>query len=239
MKGKLYLIPTILAEGTQLAVLPPIVPNTVKQLQYFVCENVRTARRFVGSLHVHPSVEALQFELLDKDTQHEDLIRILQPLARGIDIGLLSESGCPAVADPGALAVDYAHRQGIAVVPLVGPSSLILALMASGLNGQQFAFHGYLPIDSKAAGATIRNLERESAEKNQTQIFIETPFRNSKLLGHLLRSLHPNTRLCIAANLTAPNESIQTMTVADWKGLKPSLEKVPTTFLFLAFPGMR
>jgi 16S rRNA (cytidine1402-2'-O)-methyltransferase len=164
------------------------------------------------------------------------LPRILEPLQRGINMGLLSESGCPAVADPGALAVGFAHRNGIIVVPLVGPSSLMLALMASGLNGQRFAFHGYLPVESKDAASAIRALERESAEKSQTQIFIETPYRNNKLLGHLLRTLQPTTRLCVAANLTAPDESIQCKPISEWKKQTPELDKVPATFLFLATP---
>jgi 16S rRNA (cytidine1402-2'-O)-methyltransferase len=234
MKGKLYLIPTVLAEGTLATVLPPIIPATVQKLSYFVCENIRTARRFVGGLRVHPSVEALNFELLDKDTRDEQLPKILEPLQRGINMGLLSESGCPAIADPGALAVGFAHRNGIIVVPLVGPSSLMLALMASGLNGQRFAFHGYLPVESKDAASAIRSLERESAEKDQTQIFIETPYRNNKLLGHMIRTLHPTTRLCVASNLTAADENIRCMPVSEWKKQSPELEKAPATFLFLA-----
>ncbi len=236
MKGKLYLIPTVLAEGTLATVLPPVIPATIQQLNHFVCENIRTARRFVGGLRVHPSVEALNFELLDKDTREEQLPKILEPLERGINMGLLSESGCPAVADPGALAVGFAHRHGIIVVPLVGPSSLMLALMASGLSGQRFAFHGYLPVESKDAASAIRALERESEEKDQTQIFIETPYRNNRLLGHFLRTLHPTTRLCVAANLTAPDESIRCMPVNEWKKQTLELDKVPVTFLFLATP---
>lgn len=234
MKGKLYLIPTVLAEGTLATVLPPVIPATVQQLNHFVCENIRTARRFVGSLRVHPSVEALTFELLDKDTREEQLPKILEPLQRGVNMGLLSESGCPAIADPGALAVGFAHSNGITVVPLVGPSCLMLALMASGLNGQRFAFHGYLPVESKDASSAIRSLERESSEKDQTQIFIETPYRNNKLLGHLIRTLHPTTRLCVASNLTAADESIMCMPVSEWKKQTPELEKAPATFLFLA-----
>ncbi len=234
MKGKLYLIPTVLAEGTQENVLPPAVKNSVKNLDHFLCENIRSARRFVSSLNVHASIEALHFDLLDKDTGAEEITRILDPLLHGKDMGLLSESGCPAVADPGALAVDFAHRHDIGVVPLVGPSSLMLALMASGLNGQRFAFHGYLPVDSKEAGEAIQKLERESREKNQTQIFIETPYRNNQLLGHLTRSLQSDTRLCLAINLTAPDEKIICKTVAAWKKELPQLEKMPVTYLFMA-----
>ncbi len=234
MKGKLYLIPTVLAEGTQENVLPPAIRNTVKNLEHFLCENVRSARRFVSSLQAHPSMEALRFDLLDKDTGQAEVAQMLQPLLQGTDMGLLSESGCPAVADPGALAVGFAHQHDIVVVPLVGPSSLMLALMASGLNGQCFAFHGYLPVDAKSAGEEIQKLERESREKNQTQIFIETPYRNNQLLGHLIRSLKSTTRLCLAVNLTSPEEKILCKTVAAWEKEIPKLDKVPVTYLFLA-----
>jgi 16S rRNA (cytidine1402-2'-O)-methyltransferase len=168
MKGKLFLLPTILADETQLEVIPASVKETIKSLSHFLCENVRTARRYVSSLKVHASVEALQFELLDKDTLVETLPKLLAPIIEGRNIGVLSESGCPGIADPGALAVTYAHQNNIEVVPLVGPSSILLALMASGLNGQRFAFHGYLPVDAKEAVTSLKALERESKEKNQT-----------------------------------------------------------------------
>ena len=193
MKGKLFLLPTILAPDTQQATISASVTDAIKCTYYFLCENVRTARRYVSSLKLHDSIESLQFEVLDKDTKVDALAKLLEPIGKGKNIGLLSESGCPGVADPGALAVQFAHEHQITVVPLVGPSSILLALMASGLNGQQFTFHGYLPIDSKEAVATIKNLERESREKNQTQIFIETPYRNPALMGHLIKSLRPDT----------------------------------------------
>lgn len=234
MKGKLYLIPTLLADQTQDVVLTASLKQTVGKLQFFLCENVRTARRFVASLHMHDSIEALQFDLLDKETQTAQLDKLVNPLHQGIDMGLMSESGCPGIADPGALAVDYAHRHGIQVVPLVGPSSILLALMASGLNGQRFSFHGYLPIGSQEAASAIRNLENESREKNQTQIFIETPYRNNALLSHLVKTLRADTRLCIAVNLTAADEKIICQDVKVWKMHPAILEKVPATFLFLA-----
>lgn len=234
MTGTLYLIPTLLADGTADAVLPAGTRATIGRLDHFLCENVRTARRFVSALHVHPSVEPLHFHTLNKDTEPGQLPDLLAPLRKGKDMGLLSESGCPAIADPGALAADYAHRNGIPVVPLTGPSSLLLALMGSGLNGQRFAFHGYLPVDETEISGVLRNLERESREKNQTQLFIETPYRNNKLLGHLLRHLHSETRLCIAANLTAPDAYLHCRTIREWKNDLPVLEKVPATFLFLA-----
>ena len=158
----------------------------------------------------------------------------MAPLMQGVNIGLLSESGCPGIADPGALAVAYAHEHQIKVVPFVGPSSIILALMASGLNGQRFAFHGYLPIEGREVAHVIKNLERESKEKNQTQIFIETPYRNNALMSHLLKNLHNDTRLCVAANITAPNEEIGCMSVRQWKHENKSFEKVPAVFLFQA-----
>ena len=234
MNGTLYLLPTVLAEGTEGSVLPVEVSDTVKQLKFFLCENVRTARRFVSALGVHPSLEALNFELLDKDTSEQMLPQLLAPLLRGEDMGILSEAGCPGIADPGANAVNFAHRQGIRVVPLTGPSSLLLSLMGSGLNGQRFAFHGYLPVDPKEACQLIRVLENESREKNQTQLCIETPYRNRKMLDNLLKTLRPDTQLCVAYHLTSAGGWIKTKTVADWKLNTPVLDKAPVTFLFLA-----
>ncbi len=234
MKGKLFLFPTTLSDDTQQDVLPSSVKESIKNVHYFICENVRTARRFISSLKVHSSIETLKFEVLDKDTSRERLPDLLLPVMNGQDAGILSESGCPGIADPGAMAVAYAHQNNIQVVPLVGPSSIILALMASGLNGQNFAFHGYLPIEGKEAGQTIKNLERESRERKQTQIFIETPFRNNALMSHLLKSLRNDTRLCVAANITSKDEHISCLTVAQWKAAAPTFEKVPAVFLFQA-----
>lgn len=234
MTGKLFLIPTVLAEGTADTVLPPVIRSTVATLHVYLCENIRTARRFVAALKVHPTVEGLTFHVLDKDTTPGQLPALMSPLLNGVDVGLLSESGCPGVADPGALAVDFAHRNKLTVVPLTGPSSLILALMGSGLNGQRFAFHGYLPVDGTKAASVIQQLERESREKQQTQLFIETPYRNNKLLGNLLKALNSDTLLCVAANLTAPDEFIRCQSVGEWKKDPPQLDKVPATFLFLA-----
>ena len=233
-KGKLFLLPTILADGTQQDVIPLSVRESIKNLQFFLCEEVRTARRFISSLKVHDSIESLHFEILNKDTDPKELPELLAPLIAGHSVGILSESGCPGIADPGALAVAYAHQNNILIVPMVGPSSILLALMASGLNGQQFAFHGYLPIDSKNVAGSIRNLERESREKNQTQIFIETPYRNNALMSHLIKALHPTTRLCAAANLTAPSEKIICQEVGQWKERPVTFDKVPVVFLFLA-----
>lgn len=228
------MLPTLLAEGTQEEVLPPHVKVSIRSIRYFLCENLRTARRFISSLKVHDSIESLHFEVLDKDTKPEDIPKLIAPIIMGEPVGVLSESGCPGIADPGALAVAYAHQNNITVVPMVGPSSILLALMASGLNGQQFGFHGYLPIDSKTVADSIKNLERESREKNQTQIFIETPHRNNSLMAHLLKSLRSDTMLCTAANLTSSTEKITCMKVNQWKKHLVTFDKVPVVFLFLA-----
>lgn len=232
--GKLYLIPTVIAEETQHAVIPPHIREALPSIQHFLAEDVRTARRYLSSLKVYPSIEPLQFEILNKDTKPESLKAFFQPISEGMNIGVLSESGCPGVADPGALAVKYAHENDIQVVPLVGPSSLLLALMASGLNGQRFAFHGYLPIDGKDAAGVIRTFEKESQAKNQTQIFIETPYRNNSILTALLKNLQDTTLLCVAVNITGVDEQIKTLPVKKWKTLKTSFPKSPAVFLFLA-----
>ncbi|MBL7872913.1 MAG: SAM-dependent methyltransferase [Cyclobacteriaceae bacterium] len=233
-KGRLFLIPNVISEATEDVVIPIGVKTVLKDLSYFLAEDIRTARRYLSSLKIYPAIEALQFEVLNKDTSLQDLSQLMQPIMEGHDIGVLSESGCPGIADPGALAIEYAHQQNIRVVPLVGPSSILLALIASGLNGQQFAFHGYLPIDAKEAQQKIRELERESKAKNQTQIFIETPYRNNSVFDHFLKSLHTDTRLTIALDLTGKNEVVQTRSINQWKKIKFNWAKSPAVFLFLA-----
>jgi 16S rRNA (cytidine1402-2'-O)-methyltransferase len=232
MNGKLFLIPNLIAEGTQ-QVIPPSVLEALPSLQYFLAEDVRTARRFLSGLKIYERIESLQFEVLNKDTTQVGLGELMKPLLEGKNVGVISESGCPGVADPGALAVAYAHQHGIQVVPLVGPSSILLALMASGLNGQRFAFHGYLPIDAKEAVKTIKELEKESQQKKQTQLFIETPYRNNQVLDHLLNSLKNETQLSIALDVTGVHEFIQTKSVGQWKKNKPALLKEPAVFSFL------
>ncbi|UXE65439.1 MAG: SAM-dependent methyltransferase [Chryseotalea sp. WA131a] len=232
MNGKLFLIPNLIAEGTQ-QVIPPSVLEALPSLQYFLAEDVRTARRFLSGLKIYERIESLQFEVLNKDTTQVGLVELMKPLLEGKNVGVISESGCPGVADPGALAVAYAHQHGIQVVPLVGPSSILLALMASGLNGQRFAFHGYLPIDAKEAVKTIKELEKESQQKKQTQLFIETPYRNNQVLDHLLNSLKNETQLSIALDVTGIHEFIQTKSVGQWKKNKPALLKEPAVFSFL------
>ncbi len=233
MSGKLYLIPVPIAEDT-LSVIPQQLMDTIRPLTHFVVEDVRTARRFLSSLKIYSSIEALHFQVLNKDTKEAELNQLLKPLSEGIDVGILSESGCPGIADPGALAVKYAHQHKITVVPLVGPSSIVMALMASGLNGQQFAFHGYLPVEAKDAAAKIKELERESKIRNQTQIFIETPYRNTSLFDHLLKHLQSETLLTVAIDITGKNESIQTKTIKQWKASKEAWPKTPAVFVFLA-----
>lgn len=233
-KGTLYLIPTTIADETAGKVIPAHVTDTIRHIRHFLAEDVRTARRYLSSLKVFPSIEELTFSVLDKNTSETELTEKLSPLVSGNDVGVLSESGCPGIADPGALAVSFAHQQGIRVVPLVGPSSLLLALMASGLNGQQFAFHGYLPVDAEACKRAIKTLEQESRQKNQTQVFIETPYRNNALFSALLKTLHDETRLCVALDVTGKEEFIKTMPVKLWKKAAKSWPKLPAVFLFLA-----
>jgi 16S rRNA (cytidine1402-2'-O)-methyltransferase len=232
-KGVLYLVPSSIAEETQQTVIPEHVRQALPGIRHFLAEDIRTARRFLSSLKLYASIEPLQFEVLNKDTKPAELKALFQPLLEGHNLGVISESGCPGVADPGALAVKYAHEQGIQVAPLVGPSSLLLALMGSGLNGQRFTFHGYLPIDSKEAATAIKTLEKESQSRRQTQLFIETPYRNNAMLKNLLQNLHDDTLLCIAVDLTGKEENIKTLPVSKWKNLRPELPKVPAVFLFL------
>ncbi len=234
MKGKLYLIPTTIAEDTQGIVIPSQVRNVLPTIQHFLAEEIRTARRYLSSLKVYESIEPLHFQVLDKKTKAAELKEFFKPIEEGKNIGVLSESGCPGVADPGALAVHYAHQYGITVVPLVGPSSLLLALMGSGLNGQRFAFHGYLPIDAKDRQQAIRELEKESKQKNQTQLFIETPYRNQTVFNDLIKTLAPSTQLCVAYDLTGSAEMIKTKVVSVWKTEKVVLDKLPCVFLLLA-----
>jgi len=225
-------VPNIIAEGTQQNVIPQQVVQTLKSIRYFLVEDARTARRYLSSLKIYDSIESLNIEVLDKDTKAEQLDELMKPLLTGNYMGIISESGCPGVADPGSMAVAYAHKRNIQVVPLVGPSSILLGLMASGLNGQKFAFHGYLPVDGKEALKTIKELERESELKNQTQIFIETPFRNNSVLNHLLNSLKATMLLTIAVDINGFNENIRTKSVAEWRVSKPTLPKLPSLFLF-------
>jgi 16S rRNA (cytidine1402-2'-O)-methyltransferase len=234
MPGKLYLIPNVISEGTCNAVIAAQVRETIKGLRFFLAEDIRTARRFFSDLHIFENIESLQFETLNKDTKESEVPTLMKPLLEGHDLGIVSEAGCPGIADPGALAVHFAHQKDIQVIPLVGPSSILLALMASGLNGQRFAFHGYLPIGTKEAAQSIKELERESRLKNQTQIFIETPYRNNALIQNLIKNLDADTTLCVARDLTSASEKIISKAVRDWRREQIDLGKVPAIFLFLA-----
>lgn len=233
-KGKLYLIPTTLGDNNPWEVLPAQVGQVVAALQHFVVEQEKTARRFIRSVHAEVVQADLVLFPLNKHTDAADIPAMLQPCLEGKSVGLMSEAGCPGVADPGAVVVALAHQKGIRVVPLVGPSSILLALMASGLNGQSFAFHGYLPIDKSDKKQALKQFEKISQQMGQTQLFIETPYRNNKMLDDLLAFLAPQTRLCIAADITLATEFIQTHTVAQWKSRKPDLHNRPCLFLFLA-----
>ncbi|HEY8936126.1 MAG TPA: SAM-dependent methyltransferase [Cyclobacteriaceae bacterium] len=233
-RGKIFLIPTSIAEDTAEKVIPLQIREALINIKHFLVEDVRTARRYLSSLKIYSSIEELSFNVLNKDTKKDVLKTFFEPVTNGFNLGIISESGCPGVADPGALAVNYAHEQELQVIPLVGPSSILLSLMASGLNGQHFAFHGYLPVDGKEASKAIKDLEKESKTKNQTQIFIETPYRNKSVMQNLVSSLNENTLLCRAIDVTGAHENIKTKPVKSWRKVKDELPKLPAIFLFLA-----
>ena len=232
--GKLYLIPTPLGEGNPAEVLPAPVLELLPTLDCFVVEQVRTARRFLSSVGLKGHVGELEFHELNEHTRPEEVEAYLPLFAHGRNVGLLSEAGLPAVADPGALLVALCHRHGIEVVPLVGPSSLMMALMASGLNGQSFAFVGYIPAKTDERRSALKNLEKRSAAARQTQILIETPYRNDALFADMLQTLGASVRLCIAANLTCEDAFIRTRTVAQWKEHPVTIGKRPCVFLILS-----
>lgn len=228
--GKLFLLPSDLGDA-----LVPVIPGaslaTAHRLSHFIAENPKSARAFLKRIAYPHVMSTVTITTLDKDTPVAAIAALLQPLRDGVDVALVSEAGCPAVADPGALLVRAAHEAGIPVVPLVGPSAILLALMASGLNGQRFSFHGYLPVDAAARAAKISELEQRSKREDATQIFIETPYRNDQLLQALIEHCTGNTLLCIAADVTQPSESIATRTIAAWRKKLPALKKRPAVFL--------
>ena len=231
LKGKLYLIPTTLGESNPLDVLPHTVKRTIELIDCYIVENEKTARRFIKSIYPEKVQASLMLSTLNKHTEISDHNKMIQPCLEGIDVGLMSEAGCPGVADPGAAMVKIALEKGIQVIPLVGPSSILLAMMGSGMNGQSFAFNGYLPIDKSDKKAALKNYEKLSFDKNQSQLFIETPYRNNKLVEDLLQTLQPNTHLCIAADITLPTEYIKTMKVSEWKKATIDLHNRPTIFI--------
>lgn len=227
----LYLIPLPLTDALPTDnLLIPQAREIIASTDYYLVENVRTARRFISSLKTGRVIEQLHFFELDKRTNLQQIAEYFKEIPPDAAVGVMSEAGCPGVADPGQVAVQYAHRTGKKVVPLVGPSSVLLALMASGFNGQSFAFNGYLPIQKQDKIKVLKHLEKE-AGRGQTQIFIETPYRNDALVNDMLAHLQPHTQLCIAAHLTAPDEFIKTQKISDWQKNKPILGKVPAVFL--------
>jgi 16S rRNA (cytidine1402-2'-O)-methyltransferase len=234
--GKLYLIPCTLANPGETVVVPEdVLPQQIKRtidwIDYYIVENEKTARKFIKSIHPEKKQPELKINVLNKHTEISAHNQFIQPLLNGENMGLMSESGCPGVADPGAVIVKLAHEKGIQVVPLVGPSSILLALMASGMNGQSFAFNGYLPIDKNEKKLALKMYERLSHEKNQTQLFIETPYRNTKLMEDLVLLLQPNTILCVACDITLPTEYIKTKTIQEWKKEKADLHNRPCIFI--------
>lgn len=230
-QGKLYLIPSTLGDIAPLEVLPISIKRAVEDINHYVVENEKSARRFIKKVSPRKHQPNLWIQVLNKYTEPQEIPNFLLPCLEGFDVGVLSEAGCPGIADPGAEVVRIAHEKNIQVIPLVGPSSIVLAMMASGLNGQNFAFNGYLPIDAPERKKEIKRLERLSIEKQQSQIFIETPYRNDKLFGELLRSLSIKTLLCIASDITLPTEFILTQSVRDWKNNSVELHKRPTIFI--------
>ena len=232
-KGKLYLIPSPLGDNQPSEVLPNMVFETIGRIRTYVVEEVRTARRFLSRAGLKGKIDTLEFHELNEHTSSEQIEGYLWLFERGEDIGLISEAGLPAVADPGAQLVALCHKRGIEVVPLVGPSSLMLALMASGLNGQSFAFCGYIPAKSDERKSRLKVLEKVSSQLNQTQIIIETPYRNDSLLADILAVCNPSTRLCIAADITLPTAYIRTASIGDWKKNVPTIGKRPCVFLLL------
>lgn len=232
--GKIYIIPNVISENTQEKVIPQQVKSAVLSCDFFLVENVRTARRFISSLKLGLTIEDLEFQVLDKKTSFEDCVDLIQPILQGQNAGIISESGCPGIADPGARLVHIAHQFKITSIPIVGPSSILLSLMASGFNGQSFAFHGYLPIDKKQRQQRIKQLEKESKEKDQTQIFMDTPYRNEQLLIDILKSSRKDTFLCVARDVTGENELILSKPIDKWKSNDMKLKKIPTIFLLYA-----
>lgn len=231
MEAALYLIPVTLGETPIEQVLPVYNSHIIRGIRHFIVEDVRTARRFLKKVDSQIDIDQLTFYPLNKHTSPESMADYLLPLKQGHSMGIISEAGCPAIADPGADVVAMAQRKRFKVVPLVGPSSIILSVMASGFNGQSFSFHGYLPIEPAERLKRLKSLEQRIYNDDQTQLFIETPYRNNKLINDILQHCRPQTKLCIAANITCENEFIQTRTVKEWKGKIPELSKIPCIFL--------
>lgn len=231
MEAALYLLPVTLGETTIEKVLPTYNKEIILGIKHFIVEDVRSARRFLKKAERNINIDELTFYPLNKHTAPEDISGYLKPLMEGHPMGVISEAGCPAVADPGADVVAIAQRKNLKVVPLVGPSSIILSVMGSGFNGQSFAFHGYLPIEPNERIKRIKALEQRVYSENQTQLFIETPYRNLKMMEDILKNCRPKTKLCVAANITCEGEFIKTKTVKEWQGKLPDINKIPCIFL--------
>lgn len=235
-KGKLYLLPVPLGPDANPAdVLPETIARAIEFIDHYIVENEKTARRFIKAILPAKKQPDLKLSVLNKHTETSEHNAFIQPCMEGKNVGLMSEAGCPGVADPGAAIVKLAHDKGIQVVPLVGPSSILLAIMASGMNGQSFAFNGYLPIDKGEKKSALKAFEKLSQDKKQSQLFIETPYRNNKLLEDIINTLQPTTHLCIAADITLPTELIKTKTIAQWKKEMPDLHNRPCIFIVHRF----
>jgi 16S rRNA (cytidine1402-2'-O)-methyltransferase len=229
--GTLYLIPTLLGDSDPAMVMPAKLGSIITSIKHFVVEDLRTARRFLKKVDRSIDIDTLSFSVLNEHSNAQDIPDLIKPSLRGHDMGIMSEAGTPCVADPGAALVSIAHEKGIKVIPLSGPSSIIMALMASGFNGQNFAFHGYIPIEDRDRNHSIKQMETAAFRHDQTQIFIETPYRNMKLFEAIVSVCMSSTRLCIAANLTTTAEMISTKTINGWKKNPPAINKQPAVFL--------
>ncbi|MEQ9230579.1 MAG: SAM-dependent methyltransferase [Cyclobacteriaceae bacterium] len=236
MSGKLFLIPTYLDDSNDKDFIAPVVKDVVKNTAHYIVENARTARRYISDLKLDIDISALHFDILDKRSSPEEMDRIMEPISRGEDIGLISEAGLPCLADPGNLAVAWMQQRGEKVVPLTGASSIQMALIASGFNGQRFTFHGYLPIDKVEREKKLRELEQAVEKTGYSQIFMETPFRNNQLLASMMSNLKHRTLLSIAAGISGEKEMIQTKTVERWKKSLPDIHKIPSIFTLGSFP---
>lgn len=230
MSATVYLIPTTMGECDLNAVLPEKNNLITKSIRHFIVEDIRTARRFLRKVDREFPIDDCTFFELNQHTKKDDISRYLEPIKKAFDVGIISEAGCPAIADPGADVVEIAQRKNYTVVPLVGPSSILMALMASGFNGQSFAFVGYLPIDGSERGKSLKRLESRAIAESQSQLFIETPYRNHKMLEDILKNCQPSTRLCIAADISLETEYIKTKTIAEWKKEQIDLNKRPCIF---------
>jgi len=230
-QGKIYLIPNTLGDTAPLEVLPLSVKKIIEEIDFYIVENEKNARRFIKSICPKKSQPSLNLSLINKYTDASDIPDMLLPCMKGQNIGVISDAGCPGIADPGAAVVEQAHLKGIKVVPMIGPSSILLAMMASGFNGQNFSFNGYLPIDKRERKIEIKRLERLSLEQEQSQLFIETPYRNNQMFESIISTLQPQSKVCVACDITLPTEYIKTHTANDWKKIKVDLHKRPTIFI--------